>query len=530
MTSSDTIFDTTLSNENFAKLATRAWRLYTKGPAEPEDLDRPELPTKDQLSTGILNGEADQAFDEHYHRISALHEALEGHKPSGLRITTQINKGMLDGPIARFLFDEELSDLSAEQQSVMQQLHRTIVAEQINEVHDLWVEARNYSRRAQHPLLPLIESWFKRPRQVEPMRKRTGIAPVIFRLIDTRSDPSVFGDLPDTIGSHGEMTTYLPGFEQPSRRFKGAPILQLYDRAGGQSIKKGRVAPISLRLLFELLMSVPLEARGFQANLHIPLRDLRDWFYPAIERPNGKYVSSYQRSKHLGLIQRAIEEVHNLRVEVIPNGERESVLWQPINARAIPTGDLESRARFEILMPPGSNRGALVNRHVARVFGAKSAIQYRAYISLCYFWDYYGKTTQGRRLIRSTRPVVARNAQGLIIDKSGEPILGPSGKPIGQWKRGVPLDAYGRPTVWRHADREVNPAALSRYPVLTDDDLIDLCHSLADSRTVSDNTRFQRLHQAKEAFHQMDDEGYIIVVQNAVSAAGDRTGWKILPL
>ena len=200
------------------------------------------------------------------------------------------------------------------------------------------------------------------------------------------------------------MVAYLPGFEPPTRKLIAAPTLELYDRAGGQSLKKGRAAPISLRLFFELLMAVPLEARDYQANLEVPLRDLRDWFYPAIERQDGVISSSYQRSKHLGLIQQAIQEVHNLRVEVIPEGDAAAVLWQPVSARAMPTGDLGSKARFEILMPPGSSRGALIDRHEARALGVQSAIHYRAYISLCYFWDYYGRTERGRRLIQKHSP------------------------------------------------------------------------------------------------------------------------------
>ena len=91
------------------------------------------------------------------------------------------------------------------------------------------------------------------------------------------------------------------------------------------------------------------------------------------------------------------------------------------------------------------------------------------------------------------------------------------------------LDANGRPTDLKHAAREVNPNALSRYPVLSDDDILDLCYSLADGTTVTGNARFQRLHRAKIALLQMEKEGYVIVVKDAVSTAGDSKGWQILP-
>ena len=75
-----------------------------------------------------------------------------------------------------------------------------------------------------------------------------------------------------------------------------------------------------------------------------------------------------------------------------------------------------------------------------------------------------------------------------------------------RWKRGIPLDINGRPTRWKHAAREVNPEALRRYPVLTDDDLADLCYSTLDGETVTGNKLIDRRRMANTALRNMRDQ------------------------
>ena len=512
-----------LDDKIFHELVKATWKERVR---RRDNEDPPDFPAFGELTYGVLTGELQEGKQEFLKRLDSVCKVLGTENLLDALTGSYSQQVTLDANRVSIIIDGKRVTLDP---SMTTDLFNIFIAFGLKDCHLSWDTAVRQNKNLNHPLIPLIEAWFKLPRLVKPVRKRTGIAPRFATMRDTSGDPSIFGQLPDAIGSHGQMTFHLPGFEPPTRKLIAAPTLELYDWAGGQSLKKGRAAPQTLRLFFELLMAVPLEAREYRSDLSISLRDLRDWLYPAIERSNGQIKSSYERRKHLHLIQRAIRETHNLSVEVIPEGEKASVLWQPVTARAIPNGDLDSVARFEILMPPGSNRGALVDRHEARILGLNSAIHYRAYISLCYFWDYYGKTENGKRLIKSTRPIVARNAQGLIVNKAGEVIVNQTGKPVSLWKQGVLLDANGRPTDLKHAAREVNPNALSRYPVLSDDDILDLCYSLADSTTVTGNTRLQRLHRAKIALLQMEKEGYVIVVEDAVSTAGDRKGWQILP-
>ena len=515
-----------LDDEIFHELVDATWKERVR---RRDGEDQPDFPAFEEITYGLLTEELHKGKKEFLNRLDLVCEALGTENRLDALTGSYSPQVTFDTNGVHIFIGDNRITLGTSLATDLDLLD-VFIALGLKDSHLSWDKAVRQSKDLKHPLAPLIEAWFNLPRLVEPVQKRTGIAPRFGTMRDTRGDPSTFGQLPDLVGSHGQMTSYLPGFEPPTRKLLAAPTLELYDRVGGQSLKKGRAAPHTLRLFFELLMAIPLEAREYRSDLSIPLRDLRDWFYPAIKRRNGRTRSSYEPGKHLHLIQRAIREVHNLSVEVIPEGEKASVLWQPITARAIPTDDLDSIARFEILMPPGSTRGALVDRHIARILGMKSAIHYRAYISLSYFWDYYGRTEKGRRSIKSTRPIVARNGQGLLLNRAGETILDRTGKPSSQWKRGVPLDANNRPTDWKHASREVNPTALSRYPVLNDDNILDLCYSLSDSTTVNGNAKLQRLHRAKVALREMENENYIVVVEDAVSTTGNRKGWHILPV
>ena len=519
-----------IPNDVFSELAAATWRRRVKQNADDK---MPTLPTLEDLQISMVERELDDGLEEFKERFAVMSRAAYP------------IKNVSDWKSPKFLYHLEIlkktffirigsyvkySVKYPDKQRFFDVAWHLTIATGLGVYHYLWHELHKTQPDLKHPVAALIEAWFKRPPKIAPVRKRNGIAPRFAVVRDIRQDPTIFGQLPDLPGPHDRMTTYLPAFKPHKQRFIAAPVLHLYDKVGGQSQKRGRAAPIDLRLFFELLMAVPLEEREHRRNLDLTLRDLRDWFYPAVERPDGRISSSYQPSKHLHLIQRGIRAVHNLGVEAIPAGDTVPVLWQPVTARAIPTGDLNSRARFEIVLPPGSSHGALVDRQVLRTLGLSSAIKYRAYISLCYFWDYYGQTKNGRRSIRSTRPTVARNAAGLMVDTVGMPILDAKGKPVTRWKQGVPVDRDNRPTILGHAAREINPAALKRYPVLMTKDIFDLCYStVVGGEMVTANTRLKRLARARDALREMQTDGYIIIVEDAINSAGDRRGWKILP-
>ena len=509
----------------FEELALSTWEVRLNG----NSAHMPQLPSSFDFLHAIHQDDLIERYPECLDLIQTIVDAYSLHRDA--QLPPNIEEATIEFSHMAASFDKSrssdksvliLTDPDSDPLSF-------IIANGLRLFHAAWEEMVQYVPTLKHPMAPLVEAWFKLPQRVEPVRKPTGIAPRFAAIRDRRHEHILPEQLPDLPGPQGTLTAYLPGLEPRPQRIIAAPELHLFDYAGGKSMKKGRAAPTSLRLFFELLMSVPLDARDSECRLDVSLRELRDWLYPAVERADGKLRSSYKPSKHLPLIHKGIHEVHNLYVEVTPTGAKAPETWHPIVARSRPLRDLESQTRFLIDLPPGSKRGALIDRRVARVLGLTSALHYRAYISLCYFWDAYGHTKNGKRELQSTRPRVARNSNGLIVNRQGMPMLDRAGKPIERWKQGIPLDIDSRPTNWEHAARELNPEALRRYPVLTDEDLVDLCYSTLDGEIATGNQLIDRRRKAKNALRNMSDQGYIIIAEDVVSPSGDRKGWQILP-
>ena len=500
------------SEEVFEKLAASTWNVHLR---TTDDEEMPALPTIEDVRHAMVEGELEEALPEFIHRIQLIVAALPVPSlkfPDVILPSTYLPEARYGWMLARLLMLKELSRLALT----------------FEDCHKLWCEAWQF-QKVKHPLSSLILAWFMRPLPIEPSRKKNGILPHFQAVHDSQLALSL-NNLPDMTGAHGEMTAYLPGFEPQPPTLISAPMLYLYDYLGGTSLTRGRAAPLTLRIFYEAIMSIPLEGRQHRRYVDLTLRDIRDWLYPNVMRPNGRLKpSNYKPSKNLSSILRALHEVHNLRVEVVPTGDKAPTLWQPVSVRALPTRDLDSRVSFEIYLPPGSNRGALVEKHTLRVLGKQSALKYRAYIGISYYWDKYGWTKNGRHGIVATRPVTARNAQGLLLNRAGVPILNREGKPERMWNRGIPLDENSRPTDLEHAAREINPSAILRYPVLTDDDLLELCYNQPDGNQATGNSRLDRIRTAKRALHSMHDAGHIHIVEDSVSYDGKRRGWQIFP-
>ena len=502
------------SEKIFKNLAVSTWIEHFR---TTDDEQMPTLPTIEDVRHAMVEGELEKALPEFIHRIHLIVAAFpipSAKFPDVLLPSTYIPEAQYGWMLVRLLMLKKLSRLALT----------------FEDCHKLWYEARKF-QPVKHPLSPLILTWFMfmRPLPIEPSQKNNGVLPLFRAVHDSRSELPL-NNLPDMTGAHGEMTAYLPGFEPQTPSLLSAPILYLYDYLGGTSLTRGRTAPLTLRIFYEAIMSVPLEGRQHRRYVDLTLRDLRDWLYPDVMHPNGRLTPSiYKPSKHFKSILRALQEVHNLRVEVVPTGDKAPTLWQPVSLRALPTKDLDSRVSFEIYLPPGSSHGALVEKHILRALGRQSALKYRAYIGLSYYWDKYGRTKNGQREIVATRPVTARNAQGLLVNSAGVPILNRQGKPERKWKLGIPLDENSHPTDFAHAAREINPSAISHYPVLTDDDLLELCYNQPDGNQATGNNRLDKIRLAKRALHGMLDARYIHIVEDSVSYDGERRGWQIFP-
>ena len=119
----------------------------------------------------------------------------------------------------------------------------------------------------------------------------------------------------------------------------------------------------------------------------------------------------------------------------------------------------------------------------------------------------YG-TVKGK-LIDTTRPVERRDGQNRLVDASGKPLVNRNGRDI--------KSPY-QPEAVRQLDREPNPEAVKRYPVLSSEDLILACFP----NGYPTDSRREYLRRAQSHWGQLEADGHIVIQK-------ERHGWRILP-
>ena len=129
-----------------------------------------------------------------------------------------------------------------------------------------------------------------------------------------------------------------------------------------------------------------------------------------------------------------------------------------------------------------------------------------AYLTAAWLWDKYG-THQGK-IIAPTRPVERRNSENVLVDKNDKPFVNPHGKKI--------TNLYD-PHAVKQSEREPNPDAIKRYPVLSDEDLIYACFP-----NTNDTQRKRLLKRAQTHWTELEKAG-IVRVERLTH------GWRILP-
>ena len=137
------------------------------------------------------------------------------------------------------------------------------------------------------------------------------------------------------------------------------------------------------------------------------------------------------------------------------------------------TRDTGGVLRLDVSLPPGSDKGPRILRRVLRRLGARSYPQWRAWLALAYLWD---RSAVNGHWVRATRPRLARDSGGRLVDATGAAMLDKSGAPVTKWtdRRAVLLDAEGRPVPTAgEAARERNPDA-RLHPWLAPADIVAL--------------------------------------------------------
>ena len=359
------------------------------------------------------------------------------------------------------------------------------------ELHDLWCQCPPHLR-PRHPLGPVVAAWQRfAPFDWDDRRHAVLPAPLVSREGGTGVE-IVCGDMRQlALGMIGAdrfqtepLPSTLPGIEplQPGP-VPVLPFVGMFDRAGGASIATGGGASHALRLFVECVMAVPAAARrskGPPAVLTCTLRQLVEGLWPR----------GWQRGRDWLRLLAGLEDLARLGVEWEHGGT--GGVWATVTVRNLPRDGaaLDDVCRFEVLLPPGSGSGPMVDRTPLRLLGLDSAPAFRLYLALCWLWDRHG-TFRGH-LIGPTHREVRRDDAGYVVGARGDVLTDRGGRPS---RRAAHREAVAT------GRRIVNPAALERYPALSPDDLAVMAYAPADlaaPRTAHRRVQRQRARSALE--------------------------------
>ena len=306
---------------------------------------------------------------------------------------------------------------------------------------------------------------------------------------------------------------WLPGFDPGPGPLAKLPALDFLHAGGLEAFQRGRGAPWPLRIAYETLIDVPTAARnGGIARLEYPLRGDGVATLQAMLYPEGRLNLSRDWRRFLA----ALEVVD--RFSVPADGGMSA--WLPIRVRSVPvrTGGV---LRLDVSLPPGSDKGPRILRRVLRRLGARSYPQWRAWLALAYLWD---RSAVNGHWVRATRPRLARDSGGRLVDATGAAMLDKRGAPVTKWtdRRAVLLDAEGRPVPTAgEAARERNPDA-RLHPWLAPADIVALGYP--PERGLSASALSMRKARVLEDLAAFEAEGLIAFEAHP---AGRR--WRVLP-
>ena len=395
-------------------------------------------------------------------------------------------------------------------------------------LHKLWTEK---APQTQHPLLPVVQAWIQAQMpSVEPERRKdTGI--LHNALKDSYPSPRLPLELVSTTPRHeegmklftdlpqGGMQLRMPGFEFPETELVPALPLVAYEGAGGNSLSRGRGAPVDQRLFINVLIEYMHRERGQYeiAQLKTNYRDVKSWLYP-----NGTTIP---KSKLIPRLYEGLWKLHNFRFFW------EEQEWNIISVPALPTMGIrpDDPLHFTVRLPSEINNksGALIGIEPLRLYGAQSAPKFRAWVRLAYLWD-KAKQLNGGHRIYATIPEVLRNADGYLVDAKGQVILtGDVYRTKAGWKcrnGQMPQTAWYHPLAIQTGRQVRNPQD-DKVPVLSDRDMVRLFFDHKERK--GDAFRACLVKSRKHA-EEMQKDGRIVIEKNQINAKTGVKGWRII--
>ena len=392
----------------------------------------------------------------------------------------------------------------------------------VEQCHAEWARQKREGGEVKHPLLPLMNA-YSPPLHAEPETRPTAILPEPLRTARI-SAYSGGGDLAlplklprGKVGEVGPTQSQLIQFESKSKSV--VPELPLHFHRDEKRLTnhKGRGAPPALRLWWSALAHTPaaVRQRDGSVRLKTTLRELNHWLYPG------------QRwySRRLPIVARSLWQADGIFV----THERRD--WRLVAVDALPTltTKLDDPLPIRVQLPPGSQRGALIDIEMMTHAGTISGPVFNASIRLAYVWD-EAKGKNGGHRIYATRPAVLRNRKGHIVDSQNQPILGPDPMLPKIERSKVPSD---RPaTNWNdsravHLDHDERNPAADKVPALDRADLLRLFYGDEPLPSTKDKMR-RKVSDAKSLLERHFEEPGHVVLEELLTEGGYFQAVRIL--
>ena len=355
------------------------------------------------------------------------------------------------------------------------------------------------------PIDTIVRAWQNRVVPAIPNVRNRGILPrAALASVPRQGELCALTDemrilMPSAPATEGIVPSLLPDTAIAIFRGHGLSPLLVSGRRG-ESIDR--------RLLLEMLMTVPVEVRE-SGTVSLPLRAIRDWIWPH---------GGWNQEKDWPRLENAFRSVNGVALpwEGVIDGQRQSIMYVPLTiARWPQRGDLDGCVVIQCRLPPGGERGPLIDRRRLRDYGATSVRAWRIYLHAAHHWNAH--LTYNGKFLSPNVPEVLRGEGGVILDVRGDQVRDSSGRPVRNW---------AHPKAVPTGKLVTNPAA-ARYGgmrIFTGDALIEWCYP---GLNVGGSKRSEYRRRVAATLTQMDRERAIRV--EIIKLGKQVDGWRIFP-
>ena len=218
-----------------------------------------------------------------------------------------------------------------------------------------------------HPAAALIRTWWSKPKPVEPYRPRPRAVLANWDAAGDKDRILLQARQPMPVPEGGQLLLDLP---ELTPKGSASWLLDLFDRAGGQSMRQGRGAPWDMRLFVGAMLHLPIAKRDGQWHtLSLPTEEVIGWLHPDGWHNQGRDWQRlpdalFRMNRELGFVE--IEGIGYVQV---------------VGATIIPKKLSDPVVEFTVRIPKTAAYGARLDWQRLCQYGQVSAVLYRAYLA-----------------------------------------------------------------------------------------------------------------------------------------------------